>query len=320
MEFTDQSLQFISNYYFQEKLHENSKSLTIIEIMLLLLWSLTISLFGFSLNLCFRKLQLIYVYIKKFDKANDKIMNLPSLIIISALVNVSLLVFQGWAMAMYHIYTLDIFGDANVSIPHIMTVIVGDILICIFLVLSNRRYYRYYLSGKKEISLTHILTAVSITTNIIFLGSYFVPYMLLAFVHFPFQVFFFYLFLIILLCCAYFLLVPIIIWFKSDDESKHSCSWGHACDVFSVVLFSLPVAYFISVMIAILELGSFTDFSEIKILLTFLIQNLLEFVVLGFIFYKLKQWRTQESNTSDNVNDGNMQQQENAITNNPINA
>lgn len=118
-----------------------------------------------------------------------------------------------------------------------------------------------------------LIPAAAISVNFIYIGCYFMPYMLLAFIHDPLLTTFTYLTLVLFTVCIYLICLGVcnLYKFKSkkyDNNIKFAkfldrllYSWMVWAMAFSLMMFLFVVAY-------IIMLGSFDDFKDLKYLIS----------------------------------------------------
>lgn len=156
----------------------------------------------------------------------------------------------------------------------------------------------------------HKSVAVGLSINIIYLGSYFTPYMLLAFIHNPVQTSFVYLFGAILVVCVYLLFLGLSIccgdaacWDlemnKSDEERKELDCFGFCCCLASWTAV-MSVIYIAIVVIFIFTFGSFNNFQELQNLVFPLVIGLLTIIFLKPAFKHIKLFHKDENDNVDN--------------------
>ena len=290
MEFHDQSLRFTNKFYFQVKNDENDTATAILIILFFL------SVIPLSLVLCISNIVLIYLnliyslirYIKGSDKMSKKIkevMSSPSLLIVSILVNASLLAFHIFAAKENFYYLHDIFNSSGIGIVLLVQAFFSIISIACMCIASYL-HFKHWKHQENKVLLLHFILAVSIMLNIVYLGSFFGPYMLLAFIHDPLQAMFFYLVVAMVIIGAYFLCTPFVRLFQ---EGK--CQKDYRTPIIFYVVLSLgaSIIFFVIVMAYILTLGSFSDFNEVQNLLI----PLLVAMFAAFILKPSKQVLTQ---------------------------
>ena len=294
MEFHDQSLQFTNKYYFQLKDDENNTASTIYTILLLLAF-VPIALAIFIGNVVIINIDLAYSLIEymqgnnKMNRYIKEVMNLPSLLIVNIAVNLSLIGFHICALIHHYHYDNEIFYSRTTSVINILLSIICFSLICITGLSSYCIHH-----AKDKILQLHIVAFLIM--NIMYLGTFFVPYILLAFIHNPLQTIFYYLVIAILVVSAYLLCVPFSKLVPGFHTHRDFCTSA----VFFYVTFSLAlsVIFLVMVMFFILTLGSFNDFEEV--------QNLLvPLLVAVFGVFILKSTRQVYTSTQDVKSDGN---------------
>ena len=135
----------------------------------------------------------------------------------------------------------------------------------------------------KNVNLMVLTTSVLMTGTIIYLGSYFMPYMLLAFIYDPLQTAFIYCTLIAFAICIYFYCFGFF-QLKVATMSVSTCKWRDAGENMKNIAMawgsSATITYFLGVIIYILDLGNFHDFMSAQNLLLPLMVGLFTFLVL----------------------------------------
>ena len=139
---------------------------------------------------------------------------------------------------------------------------------------------------------------ILIVFNIVYIGCYFMPYMLLAFIYNPLQTFVVYF--IIAVCVVYMYLYILSVWIiflpilkimselikayalcesTSPDfrMALHYTSMLHASTI--ACTFLTPIMYFIIVIVLTLSLGSFSDFAGFQSLLPPLVTGLIGYFI-----------------------------------------
>ena len=109
MEFHDQPLQFINKHYFQIGSYGNNTANTIIIILHLFMF-IHFALLLLSSNILFYNMKLIHSLFKYFTKL--KIASLPSLLITSVAVSISLLAFHICAIIDFVDYEREVFNSS----------------------------------------------------------------------------------------------------------------------------------------------------------------------------------------------------------------
>ena len=120
-----------------------------------------------------------------------------------------------------------------------------------------------------------LIPAAVISVNFVYIGCYFIPYMLLAFIHDPLLTSFTYLTLVLFIVCIYLICLGVCHLYRFykhkkntyDDNIKHAKLLDnllYSCMVWAMA-FSLMM--FLFVVIYIITLGSFDDFKDLKYLI-----------------------------------------------------
>jgi len=118
------------------------------------------------------------------------------------------------------------------------------------------------------------IPAAVISVNCIYIGCYFLPYMLLAFIHHPLLTTFTYLKLTLLIVCIYLICLGVWNLYKFykekkaryDDNIKHQKlldSIFYSCMVWAI---ALSLVMFIFVVSSTIALGKFDDYKELEYL------------------------------------------------------
>lgn len=264
MEFHDQSLQFMNKHYFQTKSdYENN---TIFKT-LLLLSLIPGALFFFFSNIILYKIDWIYFYLMYFsDNTYSKVIaNLPSVLVISVAVNLTLLSVHVLAIKEGYSYEKEIFHFLGVFAIQIFFFFAGIPLISFISIASTAHYHK-----KNKTDKLHSLVVASIIVNMMYLGCIFSPYMLLAFINDPLQTTFFYLVIVALIACAYLSVLPFTKC-CSSGFTKAGLAQAGFIKTLKLGYFALSLAvsavFIIVVLLFIVTLGSFNDFEEINNLL-----------------------------------------------------
>ena len=168
------------------------------------------------------------------------------------------------------------------AVLSLLAVATGFVLTVIFLKVRISKYKQQQQQQQQEGSndvlydQSLLIPAAAISVNFIYIGCFFLPYMLLAFVHDPLLTTFTYLTLVLFIVCIYLLCLGICHLYKFYNNKKdtynkdikrakflnsilYSCMvWALA---FSLMMFLVIVTYIIS-------LGSFNDFKDLKYLIS----------------------------------------------------
>ena len=161
-----------------------------------------------------------------------------------------------------------------------------------------------------------LIPAAVISMNFIYIGCYFMPYMLLAFIHDPLLTTLTYLTLALFIVCIYLICLGVCNLYKLKHKTLYSNIKRekfpdyilYSCMVWAMA-FSLSM--FLFVVTYILTLGSFDDFRDIK----YLMPSLPLAVVSLFLIkplYKLTSNKKQEPVSNRKAEEGNIQRMENS--------
>ena len=164
-----------------------------------------------------------------------------------------------------------------------------------------------------------LIPAAAISVNFIYIGCYFMPYMLLAFIHDPLLTTFTYLTLVLFIVCIYLICLGVCQLYKYYKEDKYVRYGGkysrikrakfldkllYSCMVwamaFSLIMFLFIVTY-------IITLGSFDGLKELKYLI---IPSLPVAVVTLFIFRPALTFMSNKDEGTNNVDDGKEEEQQ----------
>ena len=173
-----------------------------------------------------------------------------------------------------------------------------------------------------------MVTAAMISVNITYIGCYFMPYMLLAFIHDPLLTIFTYIMMLLFTCCVYLLFLGAWSLYKfckgddittdeytkcehtTADENKEDQRNTKLAKLFDTLLYSYmvwavasSVIIFLFVIIYIITLGSFDDFEELKNLTPSLLIAVLGIFLLKPGLKLAKKTFKGTSNNEDNKDD-----------------
>lgn len=152
-----------------------------------------------------------------------------------------------------------------------------------------------------------LIPAALISINLLYIGCYFMPYMLLAFIHDPVLTIFTYLMVVFFFACIYLICLGVWNLYKNKDKVlSTACDMDKCKNMLNVILYScmvwaiaFSVIIFLFVINYIITLGGFDDFEELKNLLPSLL-----IAVLGFLLlkpaYKFVSKRFQGNSSNDN--------------------
>ena len=156
-----------------------------------------------------------------------------------------------------------------------------------------------------------LIPAAVISMNFIYIGCYFMPYMLLAFIHDPLLTTLTYLTLALFIVCIYLICLGVWNLYKLKHKIKHDNNKRekfsdyilYSCMVWAMA-FSLSM--FLFVVTYILTLGSFDDFRDIK----YLMPSLPLAVVSLFLIKPLYKLKKQDPDSNRKAEEGDMQRME----------
>ena len=319
--FYDQSLQFISKYYFPTKTVDDYHYRTVRNIMDLLTYLLMLLILVVAPIAARRVHKNIYKFVNWLSNypvtiilsnkqsgitPQAKIAQIGSMFSISIVLTLALLVVHAFSVKRYIEYGDEVLyccktGDNYIPMKHALYsfIAIGSTILAAVGFSLNKIYIKICSrsSGEKDYNdLMLYLISTSITVNIIYMGSYFVPFMILAFIHDPLQTTFTYFVVAAFFACICltfygFWTLSILIFpsklLKKDDRDldnnrKHMnpiciklhsicatfhrlytpliCTFTLLASAFSMVCFLLAIIY-------ITTLGSFSDYQDLKILL-----------------------------------------------------
>ena len=298
-QFTDgDSLQFINKYFFHAKGLDNDNYKSIVNIM-----RITIP-FTLTLATVFIALSNKYVYPKLYSytkrlhnmqHSDEEFFkskaHLPAHLFTSLFLNFGLLSFHVVSVVNNIRYGNEVLDNENYDVES--TTYEDHQAITIFhaawsfipiagLFVTGITYVVFKCYYKND-NLMVLTASVSMTGTIVYLGSYFMPYMLLAFIYDPLQTAFIYLTLIAFGLCIYFYSFGFFQlkmatmyagsrkWRDAGENMKNlAMAWGS----------SATITYFLGVIIYILDLGNFHDFMSAQNLLLPLMVGLFTYLVL----------------------------------------
>ena len=328
-----QALQFISKYYFQVKStmeHENYRTIIIIVILmtslpltLTLAFSLFTVLHIFPMVLRLLKNRKVkvdpYYYeyhgIIPIDPTNEcyykKVVHLLPLTLTGLGIYIGLLVIHIFSIVRLLEYGNEVLSSYYKYLPiahavfSLLTVIIGSGLSVIFLVIRILRSKKDN-NGNKEWSL--MLTVTVISVNIFYLGCYFLPYMLLAFIHDPLQSTFTYLTVVFLTLCIYLIFLGISQLYKycrikkenrDGSDSKFKCA--KCCDalLYSCMVWAMALSILMFLLLVTFFIESFDDFQKLQHLTPSLLIAILTVVLLQ-PSYKYLTKNLEDNNYNDN--------------------
>jgi len=149
--------------------------------------------------------------------------------------------------------------------------------------------------------------AVLVSINVIYIGSYFSPYMLLAVIHDPLQTTFTYLFGLLLVACIYELYLGLSFfcgdnecWTHQEDRSKEEVNeirrfaFCFCCASWTGVL---SVIYIVITVIFIFTFGSFNNFTELQNLVFPLVIGILTIIFFKPVYKSAKLFHKNDDDT-----------------------
>lgn len=150
------------------------------------------------------------------------------------------------------------------AIFSLLGIVIGFVITQIILFVNSKN------DNKENQELRLPMAVVSV--NIIYIGCYFLPYMLLAFIHNPLLTMFTYFMVMLLVACVY--LICLGAWSlhdffirkysdypDSEKRTKLLSKFLHSCMAWAM---AFSIIMFVFVMIYIMTLGSLDDFEELK--------------------------------------------------------
>ena len=139
------------------------------------------------------------------------------------------------------------------------------------------------------------LLQLSLGMLIIYLGFYFSPYMLLAFINDPIQTGFIYLiggpviFVVYLASYTFCLVIVKLCSTRKCPNIDVKSNFGNILQISFVYASAISIVYFVLILIAILTLGNFDDFQAVQNLTLPIIIGLLSFFVFQPFFTHIKE-------------------------------
>lgn len=300
MEYHDQPLQFISSHYFQLRNKDNVIYNAIVGIMSVITYLPVVMM---PLISC---LTIIHIYpsishrVDQYSKFNQedlkqsskidvempKLINfyqkwkkahLFSLFLTSCVVTILLVVLHIFSAIQFITYGNKILHDDHRNLPYLYLVIscllIGIMLTVAILVSVCR-------CGKSSTS----LIGISISVNIVYIASYFVPPMVLAFIQDPMQVIFNCLMTLVVVAFLYglFWSLGLLVLLKIIQGIKPFSRWSHKTLInFFISFFTAFSLFFYFILIlCMFTLGSFSDFQSLQNMLLPLLVVLLSIFIL----------------------------------------
>jgi len=214
---------------------------------------------------------------------NQKIlrnMHVPALAVFNIAVTVALTVFTALSISRLHDYGKEVFchvggcGDDSESVDHLVYLTMNNVTSCISILITiaiitlwpTVLFCTNKFSRKQFVIL---MTASMISANIMFVGIYFLPYMVLAFINDPLQTASAYVMVVLLALCGYFTSFSIVTVLKCVGLPIP----------FILLATVLCTGYFIAILIHMLTLGSYRDFQSLRNLLLPLIIVMFTYLV-----------------------------------------
>jgi len=159
----------------------------------------------------------------------------------------------------------------------------------------------------------HISLPLAISVNIIYLGSYFAPFMLLALIHDPIQTGFVYFFLLVLIACYFSVcfglcvfLGDIFCWKTMDSDSSEEEKVQRAvfgcCVCFASWSGIVSIACVVTAVVFIFTFGNINNFQQLQNLIFPLIIGLLTIIFLKPVIKHIKHLHKDPS-AKDHPND-----------------
>ena len=147
--------------------------------------------------------------------------------------------------------------------------------------------------------------------NFIYIGCYFMPYMLLAFIHDPLLTTLTYLTLVFFTVCIYLICLGVWNLYKlkhkiKRDNNKHEKFSDYILYSCMVWAMAFSLSMFLFVVTYILTLGSFDDFRDIK----YLMPSLPLAVFSLFLIKPLYKLKKQDSDSNRKAEEGSIQRME----------
>ena len=300
--FHGQSIKFASEYYFKVKGEGSSKYDTFVSILNVMI-SLPDTSIIFIVAITIRFIYpTVYYHVKKCQE-HEKIFfkaHIWSLFLTSIGTNLALFTIHMISIAKLIEYGNEVLhnkhhfaSDDHQRIPIYHAVFTTITMVAVYVVAMA--YSVFILVSKKSIT---TLIAITIILNFVYIGCYFFPYMLLAFITYPLQTCFIYFLEVCFGACAYLLWYSLFSFALSDKRLAGLkillTIWGA---VFAIIYFLVAIVY-------ILTLGHFDDFEEIQNLLVPLVIAVFTLFVFKPVHAFAKEFSTNE-NEEDNQDNNN---------------
>ena len=289
-----QPLQFINKYYFQVKSTmdvENYRTIIIILVLMTVLpLTLTLAFSPFTVlhifPIVFRLLENDKVKVKAEyyeDKGiipinptkkdyYKKVIHLVPLTLTGIGMYISFVVIHIFSiieLLQYGNEVLNInylpIAYAVISLLAVITGFVLSVIILVIKILRSKKDNNYKNSKKQNIK----LTAAVISVNLFYLGCYFLPHMLLAFIHDPLRSIFTYLMVVFIAICLYLIFLGIWLLCKyrcmrcrKDKKFK----LAKCCDtlLYSCMTWAMALSIMLFLFLTIFIIESFDDFQKLQ--------------------------------------------------------
>jgi len=297
-------MNFASQYFFEVKQKSNTNykiMLIIFQILIAILWISIIILDIFSCQFIYSKIK--YHIKQHVEKVQDNSNNdsnslswilrethLPALLLSSVLMHFTLFAFHIMSIVEFMNYGSEIFEDAhqkNISQSHAIAS-AGEVVFIVIAIVAIAITQRDYWNFSNALSITF-------TVHIVYIGSYFSPFILLAFITDPLQTCFIYLmeagvasgaYLLSLFLCSFF--IGIKKDKVKDTQVRRFVSLTLGLGI--LVILSIVALNFL------ITLGNFHDYDEIQRLwLPLLVAIFTYFVFKPTYQYAKKQPRIAET-------------------------
>ena len=251
----------------------------------------------------------VVTVLPKQDDYDKKVMHRNPLIFASVGISIGFLIIHIFSIIEYTIYAKEVLSTESyhnkLPIMHgifsLLAIAIGFILTQ--KILSDNSTVR---EGYHEEQRHLRIPVAVISVNIIYIGCYFLPYMLLAFIHDPILTVFTYFMVVLFIVCVYLICLGVFNLHKFykrkhgnyEDSIKcakfltyllYSCmAWAMAT---SIIIFLVVITY-------IIALGGFDDFEELKILVPSLLIGVIGLFLLRpaltFISKKYKEHSSKD--------------------------
>ena len=221
------------------------------------------------------------------------------LVFINLVITAALLVLHIFAAVFFIDYGIDVLDTVAIPVVHLIVSMAAVIMIFVAQVWFFKTSYTS--AGENNSQSTRItLISLPMLVNIAYVFSYFMPYMILAFINDPLQASFTYVSVFIVICLFYIVLVSLMNGFMYYIFSQNTRMY-----VFPVLLAYFSFSYCFVALLSVLSVGSFNDYKQIQtILLPLLIAA---FTYLVFKPFKSTEKKTDTQSTSENSQNTEMQ-------------